>query len=140
MISIRPRPSPSVICGCCIPDAVTGSNGAGGFFLASLPPPSFRTEQADFFFRFRSCEVVGLRSEKSLFLFGSNRPLYRRNFVRSNSSYATKGGLTYSRRNAFCLETQHFPDSPNQPKFPSVVLKPGERYRTITTYKFTTEK
>jgi aldose 1-epimerase len=47
-----------------------------------------------------------------------------------------KGGLTYPRRNAFCLETQHFPDSPNQPKFPSVILKSGERYHTITTYKF----
>jgi len=51
-----------------------------------------------------------------------------------------KGGLTYPRRSAFCLETQHYPDSPNQPKFPSVVLKPGERYHTITTYKFSVEK
>jgi aldose 1-epimerase len=51
-----------------------------------------------------------------------------------------KGGITYPRRNAFCLETQHYPDSPNQPKFPSVVLKPGERYHTITTYKFSVEK
>jgi aldose 1-epimerase len=51
-----------------------------------------------------------------------------------------KGGATYPRRNAFCLETQHFPDSPNQPKFPSVIIKPGERYHTITTYKFSTEK
>ncbi len=51
-----------------------------------------------------------------------------------------KSGHTYPRRNAFCLETQHFPDSPNQPKFPSVVLNPGERYHTVTTYKFSTEK
>ena len=51
-----------------------------------------------------------------------------------------KGGLTYARRNAFCLETQHFPDSPNQPKFPSVVLNPGERYHTITKYQFSVEK
>jgi len=51
-----------------------------------------------------------------------------------------KGGLTYARRSAFCLETQHFPDSPNQPKFPSVVLNPGEKYSTTTTYKFTSEK
>ena len=51
-----------------------------------------------------------------------------------------KGGLAYARRSAFCLETQHFPDSPNQPKFPSVVLNPGEKYSTTTTYKFTTEK
>ncbi|HKV63668.1 MAG TPA: aldose epimerase family protein [Candidatus Acidoferrum sp.] len=51
-----------------------------------------------------------------------------------------KGGATYPKRGAFCLETQHFPDSPNQPKFPSVVLSPGERYHTITSYKFSTEK
>jgi len=51
-----------------------------------------------------------------------------------------KGGVTYPRRSAFCLETQHFPDSPNQPKFPSVVLNPGERYHTITTYKFSVKK
>ncbi len=51
-----------------------------------------------------------------------------------------KGGLTYPKRSAFCLETQHFPDSPNQPKFPSTVLNPGARYHTITTYKFSTEK
>lgn len=51
-----------------------------------------------------------------------------------------KGGATYPKRNAFCLETQHFPDSPNQPKFPSVVLSPGERYHTITKYTFSVEK
>jgi aldose 1-epimerase len=51
-----------------------------------------------------------------------------------------KGGVAYPRRSAFCLETQHFPDSPNQPKFPSVVLNPGERYHTITTYKFSVRK
>ena len=51
-----------------------------------------------------------------------------------------KGGATYPKRNAFCLETQHFPDSPNQSKFPSVVLNPGETYHTVTTYKFSVEK
>ena len=51
-----------------------------------------------------------------------------------------KGGATYPRRSAFCLETQHYPDSPNQPKFPSVVLNPGERYHTVTTYKFSVEQ
>jgi aldose 1-epimerase len=47
-----------------------------------------------------------------------------------------KGGKVYQRRYALCLETQHFPDSPNQPKFPSTVLKPGQRYHTVTIYKF----
>ncbi|HVV86036.1 MAG TPA: hypothetical protein VHE35_23410 [Kofleriaceae bacterium] len=41
-------------------------------------------------------------------------------------------------RAALCLETQHFPDSPNQPSFPSTVLRPGERYRSRTIYRFST--
>jgi len=51
-----------------------------------------------------------------------------------------KDGIAYTKRSAFCLETQHYPDSPNQPKFPSVILNPGERYHTITAYKFSIEK
>jgi len=51
-----------------------------------------------------------------------------------------KGGVIYNRRTAFCLETQHFPDSPNQPQFPSTVLNPGAVYHTVTTYKFSVEK
>ncbi|HZY78824.1 MAG TPA: aldose epimerase family protein [Cyclobacteriaceae bacterium] len=47
-----------------------------------------------------------------------------------------KGGKPYNYRGGFCLETQHFPDSPNQPAFPSTVLKPGETYKTTTIYKF----
>ena len=43
-------------------------------------------------------------------------------------------------RNAFAMETQHFPDSPNQPQFPSTVLKPGETYKTTSVYKFTTKQ
>ena len=45
-------------------------------------------------------------------------------------------GHTYERFGAFCLETQHFPDSPNQPAFPSTVLRPGEVYRTTTVHTF----
>ena len=63
---------------------------------------------------------------------------YTGNFLDGKS--AGKGGATYPKRSAFCLETQHFPDSPNQPKFPSVVLNPGQRYHTVTTYKFSVEK
>lgn len=43
-------------------------------------------------------------------------------------------------RTAFCLETQHFPDSPNQPSFPSTVLRPGEKYHTVSAYKFSVKK
>jgi aldose 1-epimerase len=45
-------------------------------------------------------------------------------------------GRIYGWRSGLCLETQHFPDSPNQPRFPSTVLRPGERYREKTAYKF----
>ena len=49
-----------------------------------------------------------------------------------------KGGAVYRQHAAFCMETQHFPDSPNQPKFPTTELKPGRRYHEITVFKFTT--
>lgn len=48
----------------------------------------------------------------------------------------TKGGVKYVKYGALCLETQHFPDSPNQPSFPATILKPGETYRHTTVYKF----
>lgn len=47
-----------------------------------------------------------------------------------------KGGRVYQRRAALCLETQHFPDSPNHPHFPSTVLQAGQRYTSTTIYKF----
>lgn len=47
-----------------------------------------------------------------------------------------KGGVAYPFRAAFCMETQHFPDSPNKPEFPSTELRPGQTYHTITIYKF----
>lgn len=47
-----------------------------------------------------------------------------------------KGSAVYGARAGFCLETQHFPDSPNQPKFPSAELKAGERYRETTIFRF----
>ncbi|MGB3775486.1 MAG: galactose-1-epimerase, partial [Leeuwenhoekiella sp.] len=45
----------------------------------------------------------------------------------------------YAYRTGFCLETQHYPDSPNQAEFPSTVLNPGETYDTTTVFKFTTK-
>ncbi len=49
---------------------------------------------------------------------------------------AGKGGAPYARRWGFCLETQFFPDSPNQPGFPSCVLRPGETYAHTTVFRF----
>ena len=51
----------------------------------------------------------------------------------------TPGGNGYKQHEAFCLETQHFPDSPNQPKFPSTLLKPGGTYKSTTVHKFSVE-
>ncbi len=47
-----------------------------------------------------------------------------------------KNGHAYARRTGFCLETQHFPDSPNHPEFPSVILRPGATYRSTTVFRF----
>jgi aldose 1-epimerase len=50
-----------------------------------------------------------------------------------------KGGVDYARRTAICLETQHFPDSPNHPDFPSATLKPGKKFHSVSVYKFSTK-
>ncbi|HLY61142.1 MAG TPA: aldose epimerase family protein [Terriglobia bacterium] len=63
---------------------------------------------------------------------------YTGNFL--DGTIQGKGGKAITRRSAFCLETQHFPDSPNHPKFPTSELKPGETYHYITIYKFSTIK
>jgi aldose 1-epimerase len=53
-----------------------------------------------------------------------------------DGSITGKGGCAYETRAGLCLETQHFPDSPNQPGFPSTLLRPGETYRSQTVYRF----
>jgi len=59
---------------------------------------------------------------------------YTGNFL--DGTITGKGNKVYQKRSAFCLETQHFPDSPNKPEFPTAVLKPGEKYKQTTVYKF----
>lgn len=61
---------------------------------------------------------------------------YSGNFL--DGSLAGKMGMIYNKRSGLCLETQHFPDSPNQPQFPSVVLNPGEKYHSKTKFLFKT--
>jgi len=63
--------------------------------------------------------------------------LYTGNFL--DGTVIGKGGAAYPKHAAFCLETQHFPDSPNRPGFPSTVLRPGQTYRTVTVHKFSTK-
>jgi len=62
--------------------------------------------------------------------------LYTGNFL--DGSLTGKAGKVYKKHYAFCLETQHFPDSPNKPNFPSAVLLPGQKYTSVTVYKFST--
>lgn len=63
---------------------------------------------------------------------------YTGNFL--DGSITGKGGHVYRRRFGFCLETQHFPDSPNKPLFPSTLLRPGETYRSTTVYRLGTDR
>jgi len=62
---------------------------------------------------------------------------YAGNFL--DGSFIGKKGVKYPRRSAFCFETQHYPDSPNHPEWPSTTLRPGEEYLTTTIYKFSTK-
>jgi aldose 1-epimerase len=62
---------------------------------------------------------------------------YTGNFL--DGTVTGKKGHVYKRRYGFCLETQHFPDSPNHPDFPSTILKPGETFKSKTVFKFSTK-
>jgi aldose 1-epimerase len=63
---------------------------------------------------------------------------YSGNFMQSKNAF--KGGSKDDFRTAFCLETQHFPDSPNQPQFPTTVLEPNTTYKSSSSYRFSTVK
>ncbi|HEX8072684.1 MAG TPA: aldose epimerase family protein [Pyrinomonadaceae bacterium] len=63
---------------------------------------------------------------------------YAGNFLDDNT--VGKNGKAYPRRTGFCLETQHYPDSPNKPHFPSTVLRRGGQYRTTTVYRFSSKQ
>ena len=70
----------------------------------------------------------------------SNQPAvqcYTGNFL--DGSLSGKNGLVYEKRTGLCLETENFPDAPNQPDFPSAVLRPGETYRHTMVHRFSTD-
>ena len=82
-----------------------------------------------------TCPTTGISVEVY-----TNEPgiqVYTGNFL--NGKVNGKHGIAYNQRTAVCLETQHFPDSPNQRQFPSVVLLPGQTYNSECIYKFTVE-
>lgn len=62
---------------------------------------------------------------------------YSGNFL--DGTLKGRSGVTYVKHAGLCLETQHFPDSPNQPGFPNTILKPGETYKQVTEYRFSTK-
>ena len=63
--------------------------------------------------------------------------LYTSNYL--DGSLIGKGGKPLNKHAAFCLESQHYPDSPNKPSFPSTVLAPGDKFTSTTVHKFSVE-
>ena len=87
-----------------------------------------------------AARVVEPNSGRTLEVY-TNEPgiqFYGGNFMTGKDT--GKGGKVFAYRGAFCLETQHFPDSPNKPEFPSTILNPGEEYHSICIYRFGVEK
>jgi len=83
-----------------------------------------------------AAKVVEPKTGRTMEVY-TNEPgvqFYTGNFM--DRSYIGKSGKPYEFRGTFCLETQHYPDSPNKPDFPSTVLEPGEVYNSSCTYKF----
>jgi aldose 1-epimerase len=62
---------------------------------------------------------------------------YTGNFL--DGTITGKGGWVYQKHAAFCMEPQHYPDSPNKPQFPSTELKPGETYKNTIIYRFSVQ-
>jgi aldose 1-epimerase len=83
-----------------------------------------------------AARVVEPRSGRTLEISTTEPGLqfYTGNFL--DGTLTGKGGWVYQRRNGLCLETQHFPDSPNQSKFPSTILRPGASYDSQTVFRF----
>ncbi len=83
----------------------------------------------------KAARVIGDKSGVVMEIYTDEPGLqfYSGNFMQSKNKLR-KGNDDF--RTAFCLETQHFPDSPNQPSFPSTVLRPGETYKTTSVYQF----
>ncbi len=83
-----------------------------------------------------AAELIDPMSGRALSVFTTHPGIqvYSGNFL--DGSIQGKQGRRYQRHSGLCLETQHFPDSPNQPSFPTTMLRPGETYREMTVYRF----
>jgi aldose 1-epimerase len=87
-----------------------------------------------------AARVVDKKSGRELEMFTTEPGVqfYTGNFL--DGKTLGKAGKPYLKRGAFCLEAQHYPDSPNQPAFPSAVLRPGQVYRQTTVYRLSVAK
>jgi aldose 1-epimerase len=95
---------------------------AGG--TTSLPRAVARVRSAD-----SGITMTVLTTEPGLQLYSGNQ---------LDGSHRGKSGKPYGRHAGLCLETQHFPDAPNRPEFPSAVLRPGRTFRSTTIFAFVT--
>ena len=87
-----------------------------------------------------AARVVDPKSGRQMDIFTEEPGMqfYGGNFM--DGSDVGKYGTKFEYRASFALETQHYPDSPNQPKFPSTILNPGDTYQTKSIYKFSNSK
>lgn len=102
------------------------------FVLDGYPSKDY----APFFAAALTNHATGLRLEVSTTEPGLQ--VYTGNFLEGKDT--GKGGVKYTKHTAVCLETQHFPDSPNKPTFPSVVLRAGDEYKSCTIYKISADE
>jgi len=113
-------------------DDIQIKNGAGYDHCYVLN----KKEEGEFTFAARITEPVSGRTME-VYTTEPGMQLYTDNWA---DGYKGQNGATFPRRSAICFEAQHFPDSPNHPYFPSVVLNPGETYTQRTVYKFGVQK
>ena len=92
-------------------------------------PDSYREEKAAAVYEPKSGRYMEVFTTEPAIQF------YSGNFL-NGTLQLTKKGQPYIQHAGLCLETQHYPDSPNEPSFPNTILKPGETYRQTTVYKF----
>jgi aldose 1-epimerase len=119
------------------PQIAVGPGYDHNFVLDAAGPESvagaLRPQEAELTFAARVVEPTSGRMME-IYTEEPGLQFYAGNFL--DGSIVGKSGRAYEFRSGFCLETQHFPDSPNQPAFPSTLLLPGEEYRTRTLFAF----
>ena len=108
-------------------EALKLGNGYDHNFVLNQPQPKTLIQAATVYEPISGRTIEVFTDEPGIQFYGGN-------FL--NGSAIGKSGKPYNFRTAFCLETQHFPDSPNKPNFPSTVLAPGDKYTHTCIYKF----